>query len=259
MSEEAPSAPGDEGRRRLPARILVLVFVRSLFIQLGFNPRAMQGLGFAYTLYPALKALYPAGEGRTTALRRHLGLFNTHPYFAAAIVGGAVRIEERIAAGLARPQDVTGFRDALAAPLAAIGDAFFWNALRPACALLAALTAPTLGLGAIAVFLGLYNAVHISVRIWLYIVGYTKADRLIAQIGRAQFPLGTLFLRRAAAVMAGAVTAELALFAYRDGGRLALALVGVAALAVVALAGRLNSFILIYSALALALIAGLLS
>lgn len=249
----------DQGRRRIPRAKLLEVFARSFLIQAGFNPRAMQGLGFAYALYPALRALYPAGEARTAAVRRHLGLFNTHPYFAAAIIGGAVRIEERIASGLAKPDDVLAFRNALSAPLAAIGDAFFWNALRPACALLAALTAPTLGLGAIAVFLGLYNAVHLTVRMWLFVVGYSRAEGLVAQVGKAHFPVGTVLLRRSAAALSGAVAAQLAILAgVRGGGLLSFILAGVGALVTVILGGRVNLYVLAYGALALALLGGLL-
>lgn len=248
----------DAARRRVSRVTLLVVFARSFLLQAGFNPRAMQGLGWAYALYPALRALYPAGDARTVAVRRHLGFFNTHPYFAAAIVGGSVRIEERIAAGLAPPEDVTAFRQALQAPLAAIGDAFFWNALRPACALLAALTAPTLGLWAVALFLGLYNAVHLSVRGWLFVVGYRDAEGLVASVGQARFPVGTVLLRRAAAALAGAVAAQLAILAARQSGSLAFAAVGASALVCAVFATRTSPYILAYGALALALLGGLL-
>jgi PTS system mannose-specific IID component len=254
-----PTPIDDRDRERVPLIPLMRVFFRSLLIQVGFNPRAMQGLGFTYAMYPALRALYPNRGVRTAAVRRYLTVFNTHPYFAAAVLGGSVRYEERIASGLASPEDEDGFREALAAPLAAIGDAFFWNALRPACALMAALTAPTIGLWAIAVFLLLYNATHISVRIWLFVIGYRRAEGLVALVGKARFPIGTRLLRRAAAVMAGAVTAELALFAYRNEGRSGLILVGVSALVAVVLAGRVNAFVLLYGALFVALVAGLIT
>lgn len=243
--------------KRVPLWVLVRVFLRSLLLQVGFNPKAMQGLGFAYALYPALWWLYPPGDARTAAVRRHLVLFNTHPYFAAAILGGAARLEEEVAAGRKTPEQVQAFRDALASPLAAIGDAFFWNALRPACALLAALSYPTVGLWAIGIFLGLYNVVHLSVRIWLFVIGYTRAEGLVAFVGRAQFPVGTALLRRAAAAMTGAVAAELALVVYRTGGRTSFLLVGGSALVMVVLASRLNPFVLMFGSLALALLGGL--
>lgn len=254
---EAPQAQ-DESRRRVAKRVLALVFVRSFLLQAGFNPRAMQGLGWAYALYPALGSLYPDGEARQAAVRRHFGHFNTHPYFAAAILGGSVRIEERVASGLAPADAAVTFRQALASPLAAIGDAFFWNALRPACALLAALTAPTLGVWAIAVFLGLYNTVHLAVRGWLFAIGYRDAERLVEVVGRARFPVGTLLLRRAAAALAGAAAAQLALVAGRQSGTAAFVAVGLGALVAVALADRLRGWMLASAALGAGLAVGFL-
>jgi mannose PTS system EIID component len=260
MQSEAGSATAVE-RRTVPRLVLVEVFLRSLLIQVGFNTRVMQGLGYGYALYPALRWLYPEREARTDAVRRHLRLFNTHPYFAAAILGGVVRIEERVAAGQATPADVAAFRDALASPLAAIGDAFFWDAVRPACALLAALTAPVLRLWAIGVFLLLYNAVHLSVRIWLFVVGYRDAEQLVTPLGRARFPAGTALIRKVAAVLAGAVAAQMSVVAGRHmtgTSRVSFLLAGSATLVTVLLAPRTNTFVLAYGALALALLGGLL-
>src|SRR5205807_886942 len=85
------------------------------------------------------------------------------PALAAAILGGAVRLEERVANGEARPQIVSSFKSALGPPFAALGDGFFWLALRPVAALAAAATQPFLGMGCVLVFLVLYNAVHLPV------------------------------------------------------------------------------------------------
>lgn len=202
-----------ESQRRVPRRTLVHVFVRSLFLQAGFNPRVMQGLGVAFAMLPALKSLYAPGPGRSDAVRRHLVLFNTHPTFAAGIVGALVRMEERAHAGEVSTNDVVALRSAFASPLAAIGDSFFWDALRPFCALLAILLAPWLGWWSLAVFLVAYNAVHLSVRVWLFRTGYRDAEGLIGALRRVQFPTRTKHLRVGAALLAGAVAMELVLMA----------------------------------------------
>ena len=75
------------------------VFWRCLFLQAAWNRRGMQNLGFAYAIEPALDALYADPARREEALARHLGFFNCHPYMAAAILGGAIHHEERVAAG----------------------------------------------------------------------------------------------------------------------------------------------------------------
>src|SRR5207237_1405628 len=83
----------------------------------------------------AVAAPDPGPARRAEAVARHLEFFNCHPYLAAAILGGAVRLEERVANGEASPQEVSSFKSALGPPFAALGDGFFWLALRPVAAL----------------------------------------------------------------------------------------------------------------------------
>ena len=193
--------------RRVPRATLVHVFWRSLFLQAAWNPRGMQNLGFADAIAPALAELYPNPVDRAAAAARHLEFFNCHPYMAAAILGGAVRLEERVVAGEVPPQRVSAFKSTLGPPFAALGDGFFWLALRPTAALAAAATAPYLGLACIAVFLALYNAVHISARIWLFAVGYSRGEGVVEAIGQAHFASGTPLLKAAGAMLAGSLAA----------------------------------------------------
>ena len=221
----------------------------------GFNPRTMQGLGCAYALTPALKALHRRDEaGLEAALSRHLGFFNTHPYFSAAIVGALVRLEERVASGLIEPGRVAQLREALCAPLAAIGDAFFWNAWRPACALVAVLASPCIGLWSIGLFLALYNVVHLALRVWLFTSGYRHAEGVVAVIGRARFPVRTLWLRRGDAALAGATAGLAAMKAHALGGAAGWSLVAGLASALV-LAPRVG----LYALAALAALAGVVA
>src|SRR5262249_36155969 len=113
-------------RRRVSPLALLRVLWRSLFLQAAWNPHGMQNLGFAFAMEPALGELYPDASARARAAERHLEFFNCHPYLAAAIVGGAVRLEEEVARGAAEPRSVSAFKSALASPFAALGDGFFW-------------------------------------------------------------------------------------------------------------------------------------
>ncbi len=194
--------------RRVSVRGLARVFVRSLFLQAAWNPRGMQNLGFADAIAPALAELYPDEARRAEAVARHLEFFNCHPYLAAAILGGAVRLEERVANGEASPQEVSSFKSALGPPFAALGDGFFWLALRPVAALAAAATQPILGMGCVVVFLVLYNAVHLPVRLWLFTTGYLRAEGVVDAVARAHMSSGTPFLKACGAALAGAVAAR---------------------------------------------------
>ena len=92
--------------------------------------------------------------------------------------------------------------------LAALGDGFFWLALRPTAALAAAATEPFLGLGCVAVFLGLYNSVHLWARIWLFATGYSRGEGVVDAVARAHFSSGTPLLKSCGAVLAGALAAR---------------------------------------------------
>ncbi len=198
---------------RLGPWVLLQVFVRSLFLQASWNPQGMQNLGFAYALFPALRRLYPDPEAQNAAVRRHLVLFNTHPYVAAAILGGVLFHEERVARGESTPEKVTVFKQALMGPLAAVGDGFFWLSLKPAVGALAAALVPVPAVGAWAplIFLVMYNLVHLFLRIRLYWVGLTRGDRLVEEVARVRLPARGARLREVAAVAAGALAAWLAL------------------------------------------------
>jgi PTS system mannose-specific IID component len=200
--------PVQQRIRRVTAPTLARVFLRSFFLQAAWNPRGMQNLGFADAISPALRELYPDPADCAKAVSRHLEFFNCHPYMAAAILGGAVRLEERVANGESPPESVSSFKRALGPPFAALGDGFFWLALRPAAALAAAASEPFLGLGCVFVFLMLYNAAHLPARIWLFATGYTRAEGVVDAVGRAHLAAGTPLLKACAAAMAGALAAR---------------------------------------------------
>jgi mannose PTS system EIID component len=186
------------------------VLWRSLFIQAGFNAQGLQSLGFLYALSPALRRLYPTPEAQSVAVRRHLDPFNTHPYVAAAIVGGALALEEKIAAGEAAPAQVTAYKTALMGPLAALGDAFFWHSLRPAVGAFAAALVPLLSGWAALLFLVVYNTVHLTFRARFFQLGYREGEGLVAALGRAHLPRWSVWLRSLAAFCAGGLAAWLA-------------------------------------------------
>ena len=179
----------------------------------------MQSLGLAYAVYPAIVELYPERESQNRALQRHLTFFNTHPYVAAAIIGGVLHHEVRIAKGLEPAERVTSFKAALMGPLAALGDGFFWLSLRPAVGAVCAALVPVLGWRAPLLFLVLYNAVHLSLRAWLYRLGLREGDRLVAELAQKNLPARGARLRIITALSAGGAAAWLAIrFGAQEGG-----------------------------------------
>jgi PTS system mannose-specific IID component len=189
----------------------------------------MQNLGFAYAIDPALRRLYPEPAARTEALRRHLCFFNCHPYMAATIVGGAIHHEERVAAGLEPAGQPLQFKQTLQGPLAAIGDGFFWTALRPFFGALAALGALVYGGWAIVGALALYNVIHLVLRLRLFLAGYRHGDGVVADIARLALPRAADRLRAAGAAVCGAAAGVALLQGMDAGGAPAAALAALAA------------------------------
>ncbi|MCB2508646.1 PTS system mannose/fructose/sorbose family transporter subunit IID, partial [Listeria monocytogenes] len=79
---------------------LMGVFIRSNLFQGSWNFDRMQSLGFCVSVFPGIKRLYPEkGPEREQAIKRHLEVFNTHPYMAAPILGVTTAREEQKANG----------------------------------------------------------------------------------------------------------------------------------------------------------------
>ncbi|MBX7113867.1 MAG: PTS system mannose/fructose/sorbose family transporter subunit IID [Myxococcaceae bacterium] len=193
--------------RALSSWVRLRIFMRSLFIQASFNPEGMQNLGLLYALYPALQVLYPKPEEQAAAVKRHLATFNTHPYVAAAIVGGILFHEEQVALGKEAPETVVSFKSSLMGPLAALGDGFFWLSLKPAVGALSVVTVPWLGAWSAALFIGLYNLVHLSTRAWLFVQGYRYGDGVVEKLSKINVAAWGQRLRALAAGCAGGLAA----------------------------------------------------
>ena len=187
----------------VPPITLRRVFWRCLFLQAAWNRRGMQNLGFAYAIDPALRRLYADPGKRREALRRHLATFNCHPYTAAAIVGGAIHHEERVAAGEEPPGAPLAYKQVLQGPLAAVGDSFFWAGLRPFFGALAAVGTLALGWPALVAALLLYNALHLWLRWSLFRAGYRAGDEVVVRLASLSLPTWAARLRDGGAVLCG--------------------------------------------------------
>ena len=241
----------------VPPITLRRVFWRCLFLQAAWNRRGMQNLGFAYAIDPALRRLYADPGKRSEALRRHLATFNCHPYTAAAIVGGAIHHEERVAAGEEPPGAPLAYKQVLQGPLAAVGDSFFWAGLRPFFGALAAVGTLALGWPALVAALLVYNALHLWLRWSLFRAGYRAGDEVVVRLASLSLPTWAARLRDGGAVLCGVAAGAGALSA---AGRLSawagvLAIL-VAAAGIVALGLRARLFPTAYAAMAMGTAAG---
>jgi PTS system mannose-specific IID component len=185
------------------AGVRTRVFLRSLLLQAAWNRRGMQNLGFEYAIAPALDVLYPDPSRRREAAARHLNFFNCHPYMAAAILGGAIHHEERVARGEEPSNAAQRYKETLQGPLAAIGDGFFWTALRPFFGALAAVGALLFGWPAVLLPITIYNAIHLALRIHMFRAGYLQGDAVIGAIAAMSLPSAAERLRLGTAAACG--------------------------------------------------------
>ncbi|MDO4911923.1 MAG: PTS system mannose/fructose/sorbose family transporter subunit IID [Lactobacillus sp.] len=139
------------------------VMWRSQFLQGSWNYERMQNGGWAYSMIPALKKLYPNKEDMSAALERHLAFFNTHPYLASPILGVTLALEEDKANGAdVKNEAIQGVKVGMMGPLAGVGDPVFWFTVRPIIGALGASMAISGNvLGAILFFV-LWNLIRIG-------------------------------------------------------------------------------------------------
>lgn len=133
----------------------------------------MQNMGFGMAIIPLIREMRLQRKESERILTAHLQMFNTHPYFSAPIIGSIVRLEEE---NVSREKtlDTVSIKQSLMASYAAIGDIFFWGALRPLAAIIAVILI-YMGLAiAPVIFLLIYTPAHLWVRLKGFIEGYRK-------------------------------------------------------------------------------------
>lgn len=174
--------------------VAIKIFFSSLFIQSSFNYRGMQNLGFAFSLLPLARLMEDDKERLAALLTRHLQLFNTHPYLSAPIIGSVVHMEAQ-EADKAGGAAAVNLKNALMGPYAAIGDSFFWGALKPLAAVFSVLLALNQYLPASLALLFLYNPVHLWVRVQGFMEGYHRGKEGIYFIRYLELPRLTGWVR----------------------------------------------------------------
>jgi len=169
-------------------KVLKSVLLRSFLIQGTWNFERMQNLGFCYAIMPALTHLYGKGEKAKESIKRHLEFFNTHPYMAAPVIGAAVNMEEEVAQGKMNGEDVNTFKAGVMGSYGAIGDSFFWGALKPFAALIAVFASLMDQIFSPLIFLLLYNISHLRLRVTGFYMGYEQGVGVIDGMKRFNFP-----------------------------------------------------------------------
>ncbi|MEO5813905.1 MAG: PTS system mannose/fructose/sorbose family transporter subunit IID [Gemmatimonadaceae bacterium] len=188
---------------KLSALTWVNIFTRSLAIQGSWNYETLIGNGIGFSVEPALRQLPGGVHGAAfkEAITRESAYFNAHPYLASVAIGALARAE----LSLVPPDRIDRFRTALCGPLGSVGDRLVWAGWLPFCSLVALLA---FGLRAtpifvLILFLVLYNAGHLALRIWGLHVGWTRGLGVASALANPVLRQGPTHLARAAAATAG--------------------------------------------------------
>jgi mannose PTS system EIID component len=182
---------------------LLNIFLRSLTIQVSFNFWRMQNLGFAFAMLPQIRHRERDQVHVAAFLSNHLQMFNTHPYLASSVIGSVAGMEEE---GV-EPETVGDLKKVLMGPYAAIGDSFFWGALRS----FSGVGAVTLALSEILLaplaFLLLSAPAQLWVRGMGFLEGYRRRRNGIDFIRRLDLPGATEKVRLLLLILIGILAA----------------------------------------------------
>ena len=166
----------------LSASVLRRMAVRASLLQATWNYERQQGLGWAWSLMPALDRVLPDRADRAARLAEHTAYFNTQPTLASVALGVVAGMEEQRAQGGSVDADqVARVKGVLGSALAALGDRLFWFTLRPFAACVGLLLAVGGSwFGAVALWL-VYNLVHLGMR-WRGVGwGYRAGPAVLAE------------------------------------------------------------------------------
>ena len=164
---------------KLSRRDLLSLFWRGNFLQASFNYERFQNIGWAFTMIPILKKVYPDKDELSAALGRHLEFFNTHPYLISPLAGIIAAMEEE-----GEDQEtVRGVKVALMGPLGGIGDALIWLTFLPIFAGLGAALAMEGNLAGPILYLVLMNVLNFSLKYFGVFFGYNAGITMLSAIG----------------------------------------------------------------------------
>ncbi|MDR3049636.1 MAG: PTS system mannose/fructose/sorbose family transporter subunit IID [Elusimicrobiota bacterium] len=181
-------------------KLYIRMFFRTFLLQSLWNYERMQNLGFLFVIKPFIDFLYKSPEDRKAAFLRHCGHFNTHPYMAHIIIPLCANAEKRLQNKDNKAQeDINFYKTAMAGSLAAVGDSFFWGTFRTCAAIISTAfiisaffigySRSSLNLVIPFIFLFVFNAFHLPVRVWFSFAGFSVKGNCMDIISKLHFKL----------------------------------------------------------------------
>jgi fructoselysine/glucoselysine PTS system EIID component len=162
------------------------VFFRSLALEANFNFESWQNSGFAFSMIPVLKRLYPAKEKMSLALRRHLQFFNTTAHGSTLILGITAAMEEQNSQQEGfDAESINTVKTGLMGPLAGVFDSLFWGTLKVIAAGVGISLAVNGNILGPILFLLVFNLPHILLRYNLTFIGYETGNKFLQNLSKS--------------------------------------------------------------------------
>ncbi|MHB0856032.1 MAG: PTS system mannose/fructose/sorbose family transporter subunit IID [Anaerolineae bacterium] len=132
-SESDPVPPAISTTALLRRRDLVASWLTWLFFShANYNYERFEGTGFAHSLVPVFRRLYPEKAEMSEALRRHLVYYNSEPNVGALTNGVVIALEEtRALGGDVSVGAINATKAGLMGPLSGVGDSLIQGTLAP--------------------------------------------------------------------------------------------------------------------------------
>ncbi len=161
----------------LPIKTILNILFRSLFIQGAWTFKNMQYIGFIFSIAPGIKAFKAVNPKIKEELDSRY--FNTQPYMAPAVEGIYLNLVESGNSG-----DAARILPSVSSALAALGDSFFWAALKPVLCLLCLISGLASWLWGILIVILIYNIIHLGIMGWGFWEGYRNGPQGALSIGK---------------------------------------------------------------------------
>ena len=186
------------------------------FLQSSWNFERLQNTGFLFSIYLILKKIYKNNiELLKKAIERHIDFFNTNIFFASAVFGMIVRLEEELDNSDAHKKhtEIESAKIGVMGPLAAIGDSIFWSTIKPFALLIGCGFTYLMGFTPESFFYGfglsviIFNLPRIIIKYYLLIKSYYDYNNLFLLLQKIKFQYIVKVIKIAALFLLGAIMA----------------------------------------------------
>ncbi|MHA1505634.1 MAG: PTS system mannose/fructose/sorbose family transporter subunit IID [Candidatus Asgardarchaeia archaeon] len=171
--EEAPS--------KLTSSDLRKIFIRYwTTFEASWNFERMQGLGFLYSILPALTKIYSSEEDLKRAMRRHIEFFNTNPILGSLVLGTTIALEEKV--GNVDEDYIRSFKTSMMGVIAGVGDSLIYFFVGGLLILICSQLAIEGSILGPILFIVVFNVISMGIRYYGLSISYKRGLKFIYEL-----------------------------------------------------------------------------